>query len=327
MKRFVYCCLLLPLIMLAQGCSFNLLNIPQFFVSDYREILVERGGGEKILILDVDGMISSGDISDSIFDPQDSTVNSVAERLEKAREDKMVKAVVLRIDSPGGGVTASDVVYNEIANFKEETGIPIYVSMLDTAASGGYYIAMAGDKVYAHPTTITGSIGVLAIFLQAEELGRKIGLSAEVIKSGENKNIGSPFKDMTPEQRRILQELIDSMHSRFLNVVQKGRPDISPERIQELADGRVYSAERALETGLIDGILYMDEVIEELREDHNLYGAQVVIYRQSGREKFDSYYARAPLNRQGDQVNIGLVNAPNFIGSQTGTKFYYLWMP
>lgn len=331
MKRLLMFAVLLIATAMSSGCISIPFPLPP---SDFQEVQVEPGGKAKILLLDIDGAITSGASEDNgLFGVFNSTVNEVAEKLALAEKDKNVKAVVLRIDSPGGGVTASDIVYRLLKEYKKDAGVPVYSSMLDVAASGGYYVAMASDQVYAHPTSITGSIGVLIMVPQLEGLGNKIGVSVIAVKSGENKDMGYPFHDMTEGQRAILQGVIDSMYERFLTVVQEGRPSMQPDRIRELADGRVYTADQAKEEGLVDGVMYLDEVIAKVRQDIGEPNARVIMYRKTFEERYNSVYAQAgqmPASKAvgGNRSNIGLVNidaGQPFRG--VTPRFQYLWVP
>lgn len=330
----VFCLAALLVLMLPlQGCMF--VNIPLTLPSqEYQEVPVETGrASEKILILDIDGIITSGVREESPFMlDKESIVNQVAGKLRKAREDGNIKAVILRIDSPGGGVTASDVVYKMIRDFREEEGIPVYACLLDVAASGGYYIAMAADEIYAHPTTVTGSIGVIAMIPQLEGLGQKIGVHFEIIKSGDNKDIGGIFRDMSDEQRSILQGTIDSMHERFIEAVVAGRPNLDEKSIRRLADGRIYTAAEAGEYGLIDGIMYLDDMVKMIKTRHELRNPRVMFYRRTARSSYNSFYAQArnPVEEKRDwnPITVGLINID---GSQTFRRthpvFQYLWVP
>lgn len=323
--------LLFGISILLQGC----ITIPfPFPPSEINEVVIQEGRRDKILMIDIDGPITGGtQEGSSFFGIGEDTVNRIAERLAKAREDDSIKAIILRIDSPGGGVTPSDVVYEMLRVHRQETGIPMYVSMLDVAASGGYYIAMAADRIYAHPTTITGSIGVIAMFPQFENLGNKIGFSVEVVKSGENKDIGSPFRNMRDEQREIIQSVIDDMYARFVGVIESGRPDLDRNTILELADGRIYTAAQAHEAGLVDGVLYLEDLVELVREEQGLPDAKLVLYRKTVDESYNSVYARSiipqpalDLPAAGTSVNllnldIGEVVAPR------QPVFQYLWVP
>jgi len=147
-----------------------------------------------------------------------------------------VKAVVLRVNSPGGTVTASDIIYRELMLFRERTKVPVVAVMMDVAASGGYYLAMATDAILVHPSTVTGSIGVIMLTVNAKGLLEKVGVEANAITSGPRKDMGSPFRTMTSEEKAIFQGVIDSFYQRFLTVVQEGRPELSADQIKKLAD-------------------------------------------------------------------------------------------
>lgn len=333
MSRLICLALALVATLPLAGCMF--VNIPLTLPSqEYQEVPVETGrSSEKILILDVDGVITSGVREESPFMlDTESIVNQVAGKLAKAREDGSIKAVILRIDSPGGGVTASDVAYKMIKDFRQESDIPVYACLLDVAASGGYYIAMAADEVYAHPTTVTGSIGVIAVIPQLEGLGQKLGVHFEIIKSGENKDLGGMFKDMSDEQRGILQGMIDSMHDRFIEAVVAGRPKLDEEAVRRLADGRIYTASEAEEYGLIDGVMYLEEVIDMVKERQGLRNPRIMFYRRTARSSYNSFYAQAqnPLEEKRDwnPINVGLINID---GAQALNRarpvFQYLWVP
>jgi len=319
--------------LITNGCSFVNVDL-RLLPIKYREVVVEKGSPlRKVLILDVDGAITSGNQSESpIFGTDDSTVTAVAEKLSQARKDRAIKAVVLRIDTPGGGVTASDIVYKMLKEYKEETKVPIYVSMMDMSTSGGYYIAMAADEIYAHPTTITGSIGVIAMFPQFEDLGKKIGVYFEVVKSGQNKDMGGGFKNMSPEARALMQKMIDDMYSRFVGVVAAGRPKLTEDRIRELADGRIYMAEDAVDNGLIDGIKYLDEVIDHAKVQTGSARARIVMYKKTSADSVETAYARTTIspNASSDgRTNVSVINveAGKLTTPHAQPVFHYLWMP
>ncbi|MCC6546531.1 signal peptide peptidase SppA [Candidatus Sumerlaeota bacterium] len=333
MLRWLQFGLTLALCVILQGCLFvqNPLGLPP---ADFQEVVVRGGSSaQKILMLDIDGVITSGAGEGSpLFGTEQSTVNQVSEKLAKARRDEDIKAVILRVDSPGGGVTASDIIYERLRKFKKDTGLPVYVSMLDLAASGGYYVSMAGDEIYVHPTTITGSIGVIAMFPQFEGLGKKIGAYMEILKSGENKDLTGGFKNMTDGQRAILQQMIDEMYARFVSVVKDGRPNLEESKIRELADGRIYTAQQAVDNGLVDGIKYTDEVVDLVREKIGNSKARVIMYRKTATQKYDSVYARmpnpAPQVESPAPGNVNLLNIDaNALFPQGRPVFNYLWVP
>jgi protease-4 len=174
----------------------------------------------------------------------------VVEELNTYAEDTSIKAIVIRIDSPGGGVVPSQEIYNAVKNAKKE-GKKIIVSMGSIAASGGYYIAAAADRIVANPGTLTGSIGVKMEFANLEKLLEKIGVKGMVVKSGEYKDIGSPYRDLTEQEKKLLQDVIDDVHSQFIKAVAEGRNLPEPE-VRAIADGRIFTGQQALALKLVD---------------------------------------------------------------------------
>ena len=297
-----------------------------FGPGEIREVIYEPGGSfgsSKIAIVDVSGVISGGGESDGFFD-NDSTVVALSKKLRRAGEDPRVKAVILRIDSPGGGVNASDTMHREVVRFREEYDVPVYASMQTLAASGGYYVAMGCDHVYAHPTTVTGSIGVISVFPGASGLMDKIGFRMNALTTGKFKDSGAFYRDFTAEDRAYYQAIIDNMYDRFLHVVETNRTNLTPEQVRELADGRVYTADQALEAGLIVGIKYLDELVDVVAKDQKLRNPRVVILKRSSAPTTDSLYARsAPPT-----VNYNLLNLDvNARLDSSGESFNYLWVP
>ena len=210
---------------------------------------------DKVAIIDVEGLIMNAR-SSGMFGSGDNPLSLFRERLDAAADDKHVKAVVLRINSPGGAVTASDIMYQEVLSFRHDTHKPVVACMMDVAASGAYYLAMGCDKVYAHPTTVTGSIGVIMSLYNASGLFAKIGVSSDPIKSGPNKDIGNPGRPMTPEEHAILQGLVNSFYDQFVHVVAEGRR-MPEDHVRTLADGRVYTGTDAQKLGLVDVVGYL----------------------------------------------------------------------
>jgi len=303
---------------------------------EMNQVVYQRGSGirpAKIAIVDVSGVLRAGGSGDGFFS-SDSSVVDLTRKLAVAAEDSSVEAVILRVDTPGGGVTASDIMYHELKKFREEEDIPVYVSMQTVAASGGYYISMAADKVYATPTTVTGSIGVIAAFPEARGLMDKIGFDMNAITSGPNKDAGAFYKDMSYEDRALYQALVDDMYGKFVKVVDEGRPNLDEAKVRELADGRVYTADQALEAGLIDGVAYLDEVVESIEDELDLGKARVVIIKRSGNDSTTSLYAgaeqaNAPRTQGngGGDVNVFNVNIGPGEFSAKNEVFNYLWVP
>lgn len=283
--------------------------------------LIKSKAKEKILILDISGLISTS-IETGLFSKEGDILSKVYYRLEKASEDRMVKGIILRLDTPGGEVTASDILYNEISRFKEKTGAPVVGLMMGLAASGGYYIASACDYIVAHPSTITGSIGVISIFPNLQDLFEKIGIKVNVIKSGEMKDSGSAFRDLTEEEKKIFQDIIDEYYMKFLDVVyQKRKNFLSLDELKKLADGRVYTSRQAYELKLIDEIGYFDSAFRKTLALASLKEAKIVAY---------TYYPGRKTNIYASTLEkSSLFERKNFEDLLRSLKsgFYYLWLP
>lgn len=284
-------------------------------------VLVPSPAREKVLIVDVDGMISSA-LDTGFLAREKNAVSRVFERLETAAADPWVKAVILRIDTPGGEVTASDIIYHEILRYKERTGRPVLGLMMSVAASGGYYIASACDLIMAHPSTLTGSIGVISVFPNVESLMAKVGVKVNVIKSGAAKDSGSPFRDMTEEEQKIFQGVIDEYYESFLDVVARNRKDrIAADVLRAAADGRVYTAPQALKLGLIDAIGYFDDAFGRARALARVQSAKLVSYTYYPKTKTNIY-----AGRLGDLSPLDAKVLESMLGALK-TGFYYLWLP
>jgi protease-4 len=293
-------------------------------VRPLREETVEGHGAAKILLVDVSGFLSDeGNASFTIGTPPPRVPLLVRfrEELKKAADDAHVKALVLRINTPGGTVTASDIMYRELEMFRRERPIPIVAVLMDVAASGGYYVALAADQIVAHPTSVTGSIGVIMLTLNAEGLMQKIGVSTTAIKSGERKDMGSPFRTLTPEERAIFQGVIDDLHRQFVAKVAERRR-ISAETAGTLADGRIYTASQALARQLVDRVGYMPDAIEIAKRAAGLKEASVIVYHRP-REYRATYYAKA----ESDAATIPASIAQLASLGGPGPRFLYLWLP
>lgn len=280
----------------------------------------ERGSArDKILLIDLSGIISM-DSSAGWFSRAPATPDYITAVLNKAREDKKIKAVLLRVNSPGGGVSATDMITYELNRFTESKALPFYAHIMNVAASGGYYAATSADKIYAEPTAITGSIGVIMSLPQIKGLAEKIGYDQVVIKSGEMKDMGNMFRDMNDKEQKILQDMIMSMYNRFLDVVVENRAAFeSREQLQPIADGRVYTADQAVENGLIDEIAHLSSTLEALKKAARLDRADVVTYSYFDNPEA-TLYSTAKTST-GVPLRIDLpVGLP---ASRTG--FHYLW--
>ena len=285
-------------------------------VGPLEEQAIAGQGKDKIALLDITGVITSEDGGTGFGATKEpGMIVRLREELDQARLDKNVKAIVLRINSPGGGVTASDTLYHELKKFRHETGLPVVAHFTDTGASGAYYAALAADRITAQPTTITGSIGVTMLRIDATGLMQKIGVQALEISSGAEKGMGSPFRTMSPEERKIFQGMIDSMYGRFTGLVAEERK-LAPERVRQLADGRIYTALEAKDAGLIDGIGYLEDAFTQARSLAHLEQATIVTYGRPGEYRPNIY----SLSMNLINLNLGELAGP-------GLKFTYLWMP
>lgn len=289
-------------------------------------VIRERGlPSDKIAVIDVTGILMNA-YEPQFFGQGEHPVSRLLEQLDKAERDPHVVAVVLRINSPGGSVTASELVHHEVTRFRKSTGKPVFAVMMDVAASGGYYVACACDEIWAYSSSVTGSIGVLAQFLDVSGTMQKIGMNAPAITSGPNKDAGSPFKSMTPEQLAIFQTIVDEMYDGFVAVVTSGRPGLTEEKVRELADGRVYTAGQALELGLIDHIGTIRDALSAMKERTGSKAVRVVTYRRP-LEYRPNYYAQAPgAPTTGVDVNLIKLDVPSLAGLGT-PQFLYLWAP
>jgi protease-4 len=308
------------------SCGCTCLSIPIFQgTKPLDETVVSGKGKDKILIIDISGTISTKVYLKVFpFSEKIGIVSRVKEELKRAASDKRIKGVILRINSPGGSVTASDIIYKEIKEFKEEKKVPVIACMMDVAASGGYYVSLAADTILAHPTSITGSIGVIAVKFNASELLDKIGIEDETIKSGDKKDLLSPFRPNTEEEREILNRIIDSLYQRFLDVIAKERKELSMEQIRRLADGRVFTTKQAVDAKLIDKVGYLEDAVELAKRQAGIRKAKVIIYHRPLSYRNNIYSKISPL----DFKTINLINID--IGTlplTRGLHFMYLWLP
>jgi protease-4 len=203
-------------------------------------------GSDKVALVKIEGLLISSD--------------DIVEELHDYTDDDSIKAIVLRIDSPGGGVVAAQEIYDAVQNARKE-GKKVVVSMGSVAASGGYYIAAAADKIVANPGTLTGSIGVIMEFANVEKLLEKIGVKGVVVKAGQFKDVGSPFRDMTDQEKKLLQGVIDDVHAQFIDAVAKGR-NIPIDDVTAIADGRIFTGRQALKLKLVDKMGDLTEGIQ-----------------------------------------------------------------
>jgi len=307
------------------GCAF--VSIPLFpSVQPLEEKVLEGKGQAKILLLDISGIISEKKESKGVgLSQKISLVARVKEELQKAEGDSSIAGMIIKINSPGGSVTATDIIYHELMQYKKQAGVRIVACLTGTATSGGYYVASAADEIIAHPTSVTGSIGVIAMKFNVEKFLSKIGIQEETIKSGEKKDIWSPFRPTTPEEKDIIQTIINTLHERFVNVVLAGRKTLlSKEEIEKLADGRIFTADQALEVKLIDRVGYLDEAVEEMKDSLNLKEARLIMYNRPGSYRETIYSGLPDISRK--EINLVAINGDG-LSFLSGVQFMYLWRP
>jgi protease IV len=284
----------------------------------YEEEYVSGDGLDKIAVIPIEGQIASADSAVPGTQPP-VTPEGLADALRQAAEDGSVAAVVLEVNSPGGGVTASDVMHQSILDFKERTGKPVVVSMGDVAASGGYYISTAADRIVANETTLTGSLGVFIPLLNFSEAADKYGVTQEYIKSGKFKTMGNSWDELTPEEREIFQSIVQDDYDEFVEVIVEGR-ELSEERVREIADGRIYSGQQAKEIGLVDEFGGLDEAVRASRRLADIQEVTVVRYVLTPTLTERLLARLAPQEPEAvqimDEAGLGLE-----------TKPYYLYLP
>jgi len=241
------------------------------------ETVIENGNIDKrIAYLKIDGAIQ--DIgSSSLWQPVAYDHQFFLGQLDNILNDDSIQGIVLSVNSPGGGVKESAEIYKRLLKIKEERQIPIYVSMDSMAASGGYYISAPADKIFAQRDTITGSIGVIMQSINYQALAEKVGIKYETFKSGEHKDMLSPMREVTAEERAMMQDMINESYEEFVDIVEKGR-NMSEAEVKKVADGRILSGTKALESGLIDKIGDQEATITALREDFDLQDAELFEY-------------------------------------------------
>ena len=320
MPRWAVC--LLPFAL--TGCFNGFVVTPTYHSPGVEESVVAEAGHwlcrAKVAIIDVDGMLFNAR-SSGLLTSGDNPVAVFREKLDAAAADRRVKAVVVRINSPGGAVTASDVMHQDLLNFRRETHKPVVACLMDVAASGGYYVATACDLIYAHPTTVTGSIGVIMSLYNASGLMAKLGVASDPVKSGANKDLANPARPMTDEERAILQNVVNSFHQQFVQVVALGR-NLPEERVRSLADGRIYTGVEAQALGLVDEVGYLEDALAAAMDLACLRDAAIIAYDRCAGSKGSSYSGLPSIPRE-----IKLSRDVPGLAAPHGAAFMYLWEP
>lgn len=281
----------------------------------WEERAVEGAGRERVVIIDVAGVIGApADAFGLALSHED-----LLSQIRQAREDAQVKAVVLRVDSPGGGVVASSEIHAELAALRA-AGKALVVSMGSTAASGGYYVSTPAQRIYANADTLTGSLGVILSLTNYEEGFAKLGLKSYVYKSGPLKDIGSPTRAPTEEEERVLQAIVDEAYAGFVRVIVEGR-GLAEAEVRTIADGRIYTGAQALELGLVDELGNLDAAIAGARELAGLEAATVVRYTRSSSLRALLTSRLAAQQAPADPLGLRALTEPE------APRLEYRWLP
>ena len=303
-------CLLAPL--LVCGCTLFNVNVSLFGEEGELEehVLQESDSDAKVALVTVDGLIHSG--RGVSFFGDAGTVECLKEQLNRAAVDEDVAAVVLRINSPGGEAVASDLMWHEVRRFRKRTGKPVAAWISGVGASGAYYLACGADAIVAHPNSVVGSIGVIVHLVNLKGLMDKLGLGVEVIKSGARKDTGSPFRELTEQERVDVQGMINRLYERFLGIVAEARGR-DKNALRPIADGRVMGAEAARAAGLVDAVGYLEDALSIAMKKAKLKRAKLVQYQRPGTWRPNVYSPWATMRRLDALLEPGLwMIAPQF---------------
>lgn len=316
---------------LASGCSLpSLLITPVSSSPELEETIADPGTTrrEKIAIIEVEGMLANTRAGSGglLGGGEENKVSLFRQQLDAAAADKRVKAVVLRINSPGGTVTASDAMYDMLIDFKARTGKPVIAACQDLAASGGYYIAVGADEIHAAPTSLVGSIGVIFQTIDISELMEKVGVKTVPLTSGPMKDMGSPFDGLDEQERAVMQGMVDELYGRFVTTVKRHRT-ISDEAT--VFDGRVFTGVAAQQAGLVDRVCGLEESIARARQMADAPGASVILYRRPYGYRGSIYASAGDIAPRADASDTLRIDVPGLerLASMLQPGAYYLWMP
>jgi protease-4 len=279
------------------------------------------GDGPRVAVLDVDGLLFNRNLTGP-YSSGDNPVDLFRQKLDRAAADPAVCAVVVRINSPGGAVTASDIMWRDLQAFRANTRKPVVACLMDLGCAGGYYLATASDLIYANPTTVTGGIGVLLNLYNLEDFLNTFNIRSQSVKSGQKIDMGSMLRNLDPESKRLLQRVADSLHERFKAVVRQQRARLSDDEAT-LFDGRVMGAYEALEHGLIDDIGYLDDAIEAARRLSNQPHAGAVMFHRCNDVARTPYATTPNVPLQATLFPFSIPAADRSLWP----TFLYLWEP
>ncbi len=304
--------------------------MPSFLITpvqnanSFEEIDAEPGhssSGGKVAIIELEGMLINMQ-SGGFLQPGENPLSVFVQQLDMAERDSSVKAVVLRVNSPGGTVTTSDAMYEILTRFRQKTHKPVVASVQEVAASGAYYVSCAADKIVAQPTSVVGSIGVIFETFNISGTMSKVGVSSVAIKSGPMKDMGSPFKPMSDEDKAVMQSMVDEYYARFVHVVESNRTLTAAGKDKTTTDGRVFSGAKAKELGLVDDLGLLTDAINTARKMANAPKAKAIMYKRPYGYR-GSIYANTSVPQPQAASNVTKLELPG--GPWLPGGFYYLW--
>ena len=273
----------------------------------FEEEIIEEGNFDsQIVVLDVEGVIQDTGEEEDFFATATYNHRSFMEKLNAIKDNDAVKGIILRVNSPGGGVLESAEIHNKLIQIKEKTKKPIYVSMGAQAASGGYYISAPADKIYASPETLTGSLGVIMQSYNFEGLAKKYGIDMVTIKSGAYKDLMNPFREVTEAEKEILQSMVSSSYNQFVKVIAEGR-NMSEDEVRKIADGRIYDGRQALDLQLVDKLGYLEDTIADMKKNEKLKDAQVI--RLGSSSDFSSLFSMKMKQMLGTNDEVSTIKS------------------
>ncbi len=279
---------ILSSLLILQGCAFVSFDLESFMqFQPYEERVLKEGSKDKILVVEVLGIITTTTMRDS-FIPRQGTLERMDGVLEMARQDKSIKGILLKIDSPGGGVTASDLVFREIKDFKESRKIPIVACITGQGTSGAYMVALAADHIVALPSAVVGNVGVLLPSISLEGLMDKLGIKNQTLTSGKLKDSGTLLRDMNKDDKAILEGIVTEFSQDFITKVKTIRP-VKPEDLAIIEDGRVMTASTGMKYHLIDQVGYYEDAMKTMESLSQTKSPTVVVYRRKGENKGGFY--------------------------------------
>ena len=319
MRPYICCCLFL----LVAGCGTgSFLITPVSDTSELKQIAVQPGSKSgKVAIIEVEGMLAD-ERSGGLLQASENPLSLFIQELDQAADDDSVKAIVLRVNSPGGTVTTSDTMYDALQRFKAKTHKPVIASAQELDASGAFYVSCAADKIIVNPTSIVGSIGVIFESFDFEDTLDKLGVRSDAIKSAPLKDMASPYRHLTPEARQVMQGMVDEYFARFKNIVVTNRGIKDSTTLDLVTDGRVFSGERAVELGLADQTGRLNDAIDLAKQMGNAPDGEVIMYKRPFGYAGSIYAEMQMPEPKSNDLNLNLP-----MSNWLPERFYYLWHP